>query len=283
MTLRSRIKRITPWPLHYLYRKIYYFPQDFPAAMGFIFHKTHSPTTFGQRVRLVKKFYTISYRVDCPHTENELITIARKILNLGSGISSAAGNENNSISTKRKTEKAVQVPGVIVEAGAFHGGSTAKLSLVAQLANRKFHVFDSFEGMPENTEEHGKSIYGREHHFPKGSHAVGLEEVKGNVKKFGDITRVEFHKGFFSDTMPHFHEPVAVACVNVDLVQSTKDCLRYLYPLTSPGGVIFSQDAHFPWIIKLLNDDSFWEHEIGIKKPLIEGLGSSKFVAIPRE
>ena len=259
MTLRSRIKRITPWPLHYLYRKIYYLPQDVPAALGFIFHGTKSPTTFHDRVRLVKKFYAISYYVDCPHTENEMITIARRVLNLGA-----------------------KIPGVLVEAGAFHGGSTAKLSLVATLCDRKFHVFDSFEGMPENTEAHGKSIYGREHHFPKGSHAVGLNEVRGNVEKFGDARGVEFHKGFFSDTMPHFHEKVAAACVNVDLVQSTKDCLRYLYPLTPQGGVIFSQDAHFPWIIKLLSDDAFWEKEIGIKKPAMEGLGYAKLVTIPR-
>lgn len=257
MTLRSRIKRMTPWPLHYLYRKIYYFPQDFPAAMGFIFHATKSPTTFGERFRLVKKFYAISYYVDCPHTENELITIARRVLNLGPDVS-----------------------GVLVEAGSFHGGSTAKLSLVAELCKRPFHVFDSFEGMPENSEAHGKSIYGREHHFPKGSHAVGLDEVRGNVQKFGDASHIEFHKGFFSDTMPHFHEKVAAACVNVDLVQSTKDCIRYLYPLTSQGGVIFSQDAHFPWIIQLLNDNAFWEKEIGIKKPSMEGLGNSKLVAI---
>ncbi len=258
MTIRSRIKRITPWPLHYLYRKIYYLPQDVPAALGFLFHKTKSSTTFGERLSLIKNFYAISYYVDCPHTENEMLAIARSILNLGA-----------------------DVPGAIVEAGAFHGGSTAKFSLVARLANRPFHVFDSFEGMPENTETHGKSIYGREHHFPKGSHAVGLEEVRGNVRKFGDVSRTEFHKGFFSDTMPGFRDEVAAACVNVDLVQSTEDCLRALYPLTSSGGVIFSQDAHFPWIIELLNDDAFWEKEIGIKKPALEGLGSSKFVAIP--
>ncbi|HUZ93272.1 MAG TPA: TylF/MycF/NovP-related O-methyltransferase [Candidatus Paceibacterota bacterium] len=259
MTLRSRIKRITPWPLHYLYRKLYYFPKDVSAATGFLFHPTKSPTTFGERLSLIGAFYAISYYVDCPHTENELLTIARRILNLGEG-----------------------VPGAIIEAGAFHGGSTAKLSLVAKLCGRKLHTFDSFEGMPENAEVHGKSIYGREHHFPKGSHAVPLDEVRENVRRFGDASRVEFHKGFFSDTMPLFHETVAVACVNVDLVRSTKDCLRFLYPLTSRGGIIFSQDAHFPWIIELLQDDQFWKKEIGIEKPRLEGIGLSKLVAILR-
>jgi O-methyltransferase len=257
MTIRSSIKGSVPWFVHYAYRKIYYAPKDIPAAIGFIFHKTASPTTFRERFRLVRRFYAISYHVDCPHTEHELIVIARKILNLGN-----------------------LVPGVVVEAGAFHGGSTAKLSLVAKLCDRDLHVFDSFEGMPENAEAHGKSIYGREHHFPKGSHAVGLPEVEGNVTRYGDVSRAHFHKGFFDVTMPDFHEPVAAACVNVDLVQSTKDCLRYLYPLVSRGGIIVSQDGHFPWIIELLSDDAFWQREIGISKPAMEGLGSSKFVTI---
>ena len=69
MTLRSRIKRITPWPLHYLYRKIYYLPQDLPAALGFLLHGTKSPTTLGERFILIRTFYEISYFVDCPHTK----------------------------------------------------------------------------------------------------------------------------------------------------------------------------------------------------------------------
>lgn len=259
MNLRSRIKRYVPWPLHYLYRKVYYAPQDIPAAVGFVFHPTTSPTTLGERLRLVGKFYSISYYVDCPHTEHELITIARCILNLGD-----------------------DVRGAIVEAGAFYGGSTAKLSLVAKLCHRELAVFDSFEGMPENNEAYGKSIYGRSHQFPKGSHAVGLEVVRGNVETYGDLRRCRFYKGWLRDTLPTFKEPVAAACMNVDLAQSTKDCLKYLYPLVEPGGVLVSQDAHFPWIIELLRDATFWEREIGVPKPEIKNLGFSKFVIIPR-
>jgi O-methyltransferase len=266
MSLRSTIKKhvALPWPLLYIYRKIYYAPKDISAAFGFIFNGTKSPTTFGVRLALVLKFYKISYYVDCPHTEHEMISITKQILNLGTATTSAGAD----------------VPGVIVEAGSFHGGSTAKLSLVAKLCGRSLEVFDSFEGMPENNEEHGKSIYGREHHFPKGSHAVPFEEVKNNVARYGDASRTHFRKGFFSDTMPSFREPVAAACVNVDLVQSTRDCFHYLYPLLSTGGIIISQDAHFPWIIELFNDPAFWEKEIGIEKPEMPGLGRLKFVTV---
>lgn len=258
MTLRSTLKKHTPWPLHYIYRKIYYLPKDLPAALGFLVHATKSPTTFSSRFALICKFYAISYYVDCPHTEHELLTIARRILNLGA-----------------------HIPGVIVEAGAYHGGSTAKLSLVSRLCNRQLAVFDSFEGMPENNEAHGKSIFGREHHFPKGSHTVAIDEVKSNVARYGDISRCRFYKGWFSDTMPKFKERVAVACINADLVQSTKDCLINLYPLMEKGGIIFSQDGHFPWIIELLNDDAFWQNEVGTAKPKMQGLGTSKLVSIP--
>lgn len=259
MSLRSSLKPYVPWPALYVYRKIYYFSKDVPAALAFVFNPTKSPTSFWQRLNLVFHFYYISYTVDCPHTEHELLAIAGKILNLGSAI-----------------------PGAIVEAGAYHGGSSAKLSLVARLCDRQLAVFDSFEGMPDNDEAHGKSIYGREHHFPKGSHAVRQELVEGNVRKYGDISRCRFYKGWLKDTLPSFKEAVALACINVDLVQSTKDALVNLYPRMRTSGLIISQDGHFPWIIELLKDDAFWKNEVGVDKPRMDGLGTLKFVTIYR-
>lgn len=257
MSLRHNIKKITPWPIHYLYRKVYYFPLDLKAALKLLCRGTKTKTTFGERWALIRRFYVISYKVDCPHTENELLTIARDILNIDPA-----------------------VPGALLEAGAFHGGSTAKLSLVARIAGRDLLVFDSFEGMPENAEAGGRSIFGREHHFPKGSHAVGIDEVKANVGRYGDISRTKFFKGFFKDTLPGLRGPIAAACVNVDLKESTRDCIKYVFPLIPRGGIFFSQDGHFPWIIEFLKDDGFWKGEMGIPRPEMKGLGTSKLVAI---
>ena len=176
------------------------------------------------------------------------------------------------------------VPGDTAECGAYRGAGSyliCNANAENQLHQRTHYVFDSFEGMPSNAEAGGKSIYGREHHFPKGSHAVPFEEVKGNVARWGDASRVHYHKGFFSDTMPLFHEAVGAACVNVDLAQSTRDCFRYLWPLLPPGGIIISQDAHFPWIIELLRDDAFWRDELRVAaRPDIPGLGTLKFVTV---
>ena len=70
------------------------------------------------------------------------------------------------------------------------------------------------------------------------------------------------------------------AYIDVDLALSTKTCLKYLYPLLQPGGVIFTQDGHLPLVIKVLDNDDFWENEVGYKKPIIKGLYREKLVKI---
>jgi O-methyltransferase len=80
--------------------------------------------------------------------------------------------------------------------------------------------------------------------------------------------------------MPGFKEPVGVAYIDVDLESSTRTCIRYLFPLLVPGGVLFSQDGHLPWVINLLRDEKFWREEVGAEPPRMEGLGKRKLVAI---
>ena len=92
--------------------------------------------------------------------------------------------------------------------------------------------------------------------------------MKQNIEKYGELRVCKFIKGWFEDTMPQFTKKIAAVYVDVDLASSTKTCLKYLYPLIIPGGVLYSQD----------ND--FWEKEVGCKKPYIEGLGTQKLIRI---
>jgi O-methyltransferase len=80
--------------------------------------------------------------------------------------------------------------------------------------------------------------------------------------------------------MPNFNEKILAAYIDVDLASSTKTCLKYLYPLLVPGGVICSQDGDFPLVIEALEDDSFWENELGINRPKIEGFKKRKIIKI---
>ncbi len=250
-------KKNIPWPIHYVYRKVRALPYDFPRAVKFLALKPKTQISFWQKLSLVFSCYKISYLVDCPHMEGEMIEVMHQIFSVPSASS-----------------------GVVVEAGSFKGGSTAKISLAAKIAKRKFFVFDSFEGIPEHNETHGKNIFGGDAYFPKGSYAGSLDEVKKSVEKFGDINSCEFVKGFFDKTMPGFKNPVVVGYLDVDLASSTKTCLQYLYPLLVKGGVLLSQDGHLPWILELLSDRNFWREDLGIEIPQMQGLRKEKLVLI---
>lgn len=255
--MKDFLRKNLPWPIHYVYRKVRALSYDFPRIMKFLVLKAKTKISFWQKISLILNCYRISYFVDCPHMEGEIIEVMHKIF---------------SVPQKQF--------GAIVEAGSFKGGSTAKISLATKIANRKFFVFDSFEGIPAHKEKHGKNIFGGDAYFPKGSYAGSLEEVKKNVEKFGDIKNCEFIKGFFDKTMPVFKNSVAVGYLDVDLASSTKTCLQYLYPLLIKGGVLLSQDGHLPWIIELLSDKNFWQKELGVKIPKIQGMGKEKLIII---
>jgi len=174
--------------------------------------------------------------------------------------------------------------GVVVEAGCFKGGSTAKFSLAVDIVGRKLVVFDSFEGIPENDEPQDKDIFGwKAGVFKKGDYCGTLEEVISNVTRFGKIERCRFIKGWFDDTMPDFKEPISAIYIDVDLASSTRTCLKYLFPLLERGGILYSQDGHLPLVVDVFSDDDFWLKEVGCKKPLIQGLGRRRLIKIIKE
>lgn len=215
------------------------------------------------RIRLVRRFRDISRRIDCPHSEHEMLEVAAAILSFPRG-----------------------APGCIVEAGCYKGGSAAKMSLAAALAGRDLYLFDSFEGLPDNEEEHyttaaadagaGKKVYD----FAGGNYAGSLEEVQRHIREYGDLSRCRFRKGWFSETMPGFLEPVCIAYVDVDLVMSTKDCIGNLHRVLVPGGKIYSQDGHLAKIQELFSDSAYWTAEVGCHPPRIQGLGVRRMVTI---
>ena len=251
------IKAITPRPALYLYRLIRD-REDATSVLGFL-GRSFPRISFGQKLGLVYEFYRISDEVNCPHTQHEILQYVTEILSLDEGR-----------------------PGVVIEAGCFKGGSTAKFSLACKLAGRKLVVFDSFEGIPENEEQHGENIYGESVGFQEGSYAGSLDEVRANVTRYGAIDQCEFIKGWFDDTMPAYGEQVAAAYLDVDLESSTYTCLRFLYPLLVKGGRIFSQDGHLPLVIAVFKDETFWRDELSAGLPDVDGLGQRKIISLAK-
>jgi O-methyltransferase len=197
--------------------------------------------SFTKRFSIIKRLYGITFATEnIPHSQQQILVFVRAILR--------APRDNN---------------GVVIEAGCFQGVSSAKFSIAAKYAGKDFYVCDSFEGLPDHDEPHDKGIYGRPLKFDKGDYACSLDEVKGNITKFGEIDACQFVQGWFSDTLPHFDKPVSAVYLDVDLVSSTKDCLKYFWPLMESGAKVYSQDGHIPLVIELFHDKQFWCDELG--------------------
>lgn len=209
--------------------------------------------------QLLARFDEISRNVECAHNPSHVLEYVIDVLSLPTSLS-----------------------GAMVEAGCFKGGSAAKASIIAKLTGRELIVFDSFEGLPPNAEEHRKSTLGHsiEDRFTGGNYRGTLDEVLANIKAFGEIDVCRFVKGWFEDTMGSFMTPVASLYLDVDLATSTKTCLRQLYPHIVPGGILYSQDGDLPLVIEVLDDDHFWKMALGRSKPDIQGLGKRKMLKI---
>lgn len=211
------------------------------------------------RKALLAQIRRVRSHVECPHNESHVLSFIVELFRLPR-----------------------EVEGVIVEAGCFKGGSTAKISLAASVLGREVVVFDSFEGLPDNNEPHDSSVLGHsiKGWFDGGNFAGALEEVSSNVERYGDIKPCRFVKGWFDETMPSFDQKICAAYLDVDLASSTRTCLKYLYPRLSPGGVLMSQDGDFPLVLDVFRDREFWENEVGFPMPAIEGLGTKKVLKI---
>jgi len=214
------------------------------------------PVARRERIGILRSFMHTTNAVRGYHTLTEMLLVADRVFRL-------AGR-----------------PGLtIVEAGAASGASTAKLSLLARAAGGHLHVFDTFRGIPENTERH-ELLDGTPIRFVKGAFRGRLGAVERRVTAFGAIEVCTFHKGLFEHTLPGFDSPIDVALLDVDLVQSTRECVRSLYPRLRPGGCILSQDGHLRATHDLLNDPRFWRDEVSREQPIVHSLRGDKMLEL---
>jgi len=137
-----------------------------------------------------------------------------------------------SISNHLYVLKSRGVEGRFLEFGCFKGFSTSCLSFACHQLGIGFDVFDSFEGLPasENT------------YYNKGEFAGSLDEVSRNVRELGRIDCVEFHKGFFSDTLPGATVNPLCIWMDVDLYSSSQDVMTIL-PALPRMSCVFSHES----------------------------------------
>jgi O-methyltransferase len=128
--------------------------------------------------------------------------------------------------------------GSMAEVGVYRGAS-ARLIREADRA-RPFHLFDTFEGLPETSEADRAPLAGQ---FQKGSFACSIEDVKSYLGQSDDLF---YHKGLFPESAKSLGaERFSFVHSDVDIYESTKSVLEFFYPRMLPGGVIISHD--FAW------------------------------------
>jgi O-methyltransferase len=142
-----------------------------------------------------------------------------------------------------------EIGGNVVECGVWRGGMSAGLARVLG-KNRKYYLFDSFEGLPAAKDIDGadaiqwqgdtKSVS----YYDNCKAEIGFAEAA--MQKTG--VRFELIKGWFSDTLPKFTVPGPIALLRLDgdWYESTIDCLTHLYPKVAQKGVIIIDD-YFTW------------------------------------
>jgi O-methyltransferase len=136
-------------------------------------------------------------------------------------------------------QQAMQLQGELMECGVFRGG-TALLeakALSEKPDGRNLHLFDSFIGMPKTTK-------GLDRFLPTDLNTTSLERVS---RLLADYPFVKIHAGFIPQTFADRDIPrVAWAHVDVDIYQSVKDCIAYIYPRLLPSGIMVFDDYGFP-------------------------------------
>ena len=167
---------------------------------------------------------------------------------------------------------AKDVPGDLLEAGAWRGGATIYMRAVLaahDVRDRAVWVADSFEGLPPPDPERYPADAGLDLHENQ-SLAVSLEEARRNFERYGLLDdQVRFLKGWFKDTFPTAPiEKLAVLRLDGDLYASTMDSLVPLYPKVASGGYVIVDDYKIIPACRKAVDDYRAKH--AITAPLVD-------------
>jgi hypothetical protein len=167
----------------------------------------------------------------------------------------------------KKIEKN-NIEGSIIETGCALGGSSILIGKLKS-KDRQFNVYDSFEMMPEPTENDGEDVHNRFNVIKKGvskgisgNKYYGYEKdlyykVKNSFKSFGiDLTNIQLIKGYYEDTLK-INDEVAMAHIDCDWYDSVLVSLQRIEPYLVVGGVLIIDDYYCYSGCKKAVDDYF--------------------------
>ncbi len=146
----------------------------------------------------------------------------------------------------------------VVECGVWRGGaSMAMMEIFPEC--REFHLFDSFEGLPEPGERDGRKAneLSSENLFVEGRNFASYEDLTQEIRKRNLEDRANVHKGWFEDTVTpdKIQRPIGVLRLDGDWYDSTILVLERLYDSVVEGGRIIVDDYYsWPGCSRALHD-----------------------------
>ena len=166
------------------------------------------------------------------------------------------GNAKNKYLTMTLAERALAegIPGDFAECGVLSGGHPAIMARVLKTRNirdRRVHLYDSFEGVPQpgpDDEEDYRKTYGVNPDRTRGialGRCVGtVEQVRANMRTWNvPESSLVYHIGWLQEMLPRQEIPkLALLRVDVDLYDSTTPIFKYLYPAMPSGAFVISDD-----------------------------------------
>ncbi len=219
---RNRIKN--PMLLQRM-KMLYFFPQ-YKYLLGNNISK--------HKLKIFFKFVRIDFGILHAHKPIDFLIIAKRIL------------EGNEIDTPK---------GVILEAGCWNGGSSAKLSILAKLTGRKLHIYDSFEGVEPIGKEDDKT-----HDFSY-EYSSPMENTKNNIQKYGNLEVCSFFKGYFENSMKDFNSPFFLCYIDCDLAKGSAEVIESILPVCCNPSYILSQDYAINAVKQLLDNKEYFDEQ----------------------
>lgn len=166
-------------------------------------------------------------------------------------------------------KKCLDFEGDYVELGCYKGDTSILLAEIVRSTGKKLWIYDSFEGLPEKTEEDISEL-GRE--FKKGVLDVTKQEVKKRFLKAGLPVPI-IKKAWFQDLREEdLPEKIGFAFLDGDLYESIKESLNLIEKKIVRGGVIVVHDYNnlaLPGVTRAVDE---WINRSGLKVDIYQSL-----------
>lgn len=138
------------------------------------------------------------------------------------------------------------IAGDYVECGVWRGGMSAAIAEVG--IGRKFHLFDSFEGLPPAKEIDGPEAMKWQEDTSSESYFDNCKAEESYVitaMELANHANYQLYKGWFQNTLNSFSgESIAILRLDGDWYDSILECLDKLYPKVAEGGLVILDDYH---------------------------------------